>query len=357
MEKKIKKFAKEIETMKNELSYHLENTLKELGKNKKLDLIQKKNFMDILKGLETNLTPIDSNIEDLKEYYSRMVLDMKELKIRSTDHHPTEAEIDQLGKNIDIIISCRGETNQKLQPTHVGNMKSILKGFLAQCSGKKVIIYIHGYNVNRRTALLEADSLFQILRKDMPDYRFILFTWPGDAGLTKFDLARSFAQYSGELLYKVTRYLKEEYSVDDIGIIAHSLGSQVALRSADLMGKNESYRNILLLGPAIEENIMDKNTTKGKYWYPDALDHIKNLNIVYSKTDIILEVCFSLHELGTPLGSNISKYKFDPKIKIHDLTPASCQIKGVAVHSHLQYWETQEQIHFYKDLLFENIKK
>lgn len=327
-----------------------------MEKIRKKENKEKMVLSEVFKNIEKNLIPIDSNLEDLKEYYTRMVLDIKELKLLNTDHSPTKEEIKTLGKAIDIIISCRGDSNYRFSPTHVSNFEHVLKGELSECIEKKVIIYIHGYNVNRKTALTEANSLFEVLKKDMPDYKFILFTWPGDAGLIKFDLARSFAEYSGELLYKVVRKLREEYSVDNISLIAHSLGAQIALRSANLMGKYESYNNVLLLGPAIEENILSQNIIKGKYWYPNALNHIKNLNIVYSKTDIILEVCFSLHELGKPLGSSNSRYKFDPKIQFHDLTPMSCHMKEIAVHSHLQYWETEEQILFYKGLLFKKNK-
>jgi len=358
MKTKLKNFTKELDLKKDELHIQLENFRREVEENlteKEVNL--KKSFTDIFKTLEKNLVPMDSNIEDLKEYYSRMVSDVKELKLLNTDYSPSRGEIKKLGEDIDVVISCRGDRNIKtLHPTHVNSMEDILKGSLEECRGKKVIFYIHGYNVNRMIALAEANNLFKKLKKDVEGYKFILFTWPGDSGFMKFSLAQNFAEYSGELLYKIVRRLKEEYSVEETTLIAHSLGSHVALRSASLMGGRERYKNVLLLGPAIEENILSKDDIKGRYWYPEALNKIENLDVVYSKTDITLEVCFSLYELGKPLGSNTSKYEFDPRVKIHDLTPMNCHIKEIAVHSHLQYWETDEQVEFYKKLLFNNNK-
>lgn len=354
MYKKTNKTIDEINSKKNELRLQLEKMWGEIETtiNEKESSF-KKNFTDFSNSVEKNIVPLGSNIGDLKEYYSRMVSDIKESKFSTTDYNPSKDEIDTLGRDIDVVISCRGNKELKnLYPTHVSNIEEILKGSLEECRGGKVVFYIHGYNVNRTIALEEANNLFKKLRKDVKGYKFVLFTWPGDSGLLKFRLAQNYAEYSGELLYKVVRRLKDEYLIDDSILIAHSLGSHVALRSASLMGIRERYKNVLLLGPAINENILSKNNISNKYWYPNVLDKIDNLDIVYSKTDITLEVCFSIYELGKPLGSNVSKYKNDIRVRMHDLTPMNGHMEGIAVNSHLQYWETDEQIELYKRLLF-----
>ena len=59
-----------------------------------------------------------------------MVSDIKESKFSTTDYNPSKDEIDTLGGDIDIVISCRGKKELKnLYPTHVSNIEEILKGW------------------------------------------------------------------------------------------------------------------------------------------------------------------------------------------------------------------------------------
>lgn len=342
---KIKKFVGEIEN-------------KELTKHYKKNIA--KNINKIIKNIDINMQPYVSNLEDIKEAIERIMNDISSSKFDKPDIDPTKKEIKKEGNEIDLVISCR-EKKRKIEtdPSNIYIEPRKLVGNYEECKGKKIIIYVHGYNVDRIIALNEANNLFFKLKKSLKekgevlsDYKFILFTWPGDSGLINFDISQRFAEYSGEALYKFFLKLKNESKVEEINLIAHSLGAHVALKSASLIegnDKNNSYKNVLFLGPAIEEDTLTNNDIKDGYHFPKALGAIEKLNIVTSKADIALEFFFTLNELEKPLGSSRNISDVSSKVTIHDLTPSPLKKNGKKcyVNSHLQYWENQKQVNLY----------
>jgi predicted alpha/beta hydrolase family esterase len=337
--------------------------------SREIDLIEfyneksKKYFNEISKKIDEKMGPYISNIEDLKEISKRLVDDLRKSKFNEPDIHPTKKEIKEKGNEIDLVISCRGEDRKIIDPSIVYTIpKDILKGY-EDCKNKKIIIYVHGYNVNSKIALEEANDIFlkfkrSLKKKKEPlsDYKFILFTWPGDAGLINFSRSQIFAEYSGKALHRFFLELVDEIKVKEINIIAHSLGSHVVLKSASLIEKdkkNYSYKNVLFLGPAIEEDVLIEEDMENGYHYPKSLEAIKTLNIVTSKSDIALEFFFTLNELKKPLGSSVDIYKGISKIKVHDFTPSSLKKREEKyyVNSHLKYWENQEQVDLYMNFI------
>lgn len=317
----------------------------------------KKYLNKIFKDIDKNMRPYISNIEDIKEISKRVSNDIRSFKFDKPDINPTKNEINKEGNEIDLVISCRGKNRRITYPSIVYTDPQNLIGDYEECKNKKVIIYVHGYNVDRKIALNEANNLFSKLKNSLRskgepllDYKFILFTWPGDAGLINFDISQTFAEYSGESLYKV--FLKLINKSKEINLIAHSLGAHVVLKSATLIEedkKNNGFKNVLFLGPAIEEDTLINNDIEGGYHFPKSLGAIEKLNIVTSKADIALEFFFTLNELEKPLGSSIKISEVSSKVKIHDLTPSFLKkVEEICyVNSHLQYWENQGQVDLY----------
>jgi len=320
-------------------------------------------YNKILKKIDKNMEPYLSNIEDFKEIGKRLVDDIRSFKFDKPDIHPTKDEIRKEGSKIDLVISCRGEDREVIDPSIIYTIPKNIMGDCEDCKNKKVIIYVHGYNVDRKIALTEANDIFFKFKnsltekgESLSDYKFILFTWPGDAGLINFSISQMFAEYSGEALYNVFFKLINKVKVKEINLIAHSLGAHVVLKSASLIEKdkkNYGYKNVLFLGPAIEEDILTDNKVERGYHYPNSLEAIKTLNIVTSKSDIALEFFFKLNELKNPLGSSIEISRVSKKIKLYDFTPSSLKKREEKyyVNSHLKYWENQEQVDLYRDFI------
>lgn len=320
-------------------------------------------YNKILKKIDEDMRPYLSNIEDLKEIGKRLVDDIRNFKFDKPDIHPTEDEIRKEGIEIDLVISCRGEDRKIKDPSIIYTIPKNIMSDFKNCKDKKIIIYIHGYNVDSKIALNEANDIFSKFKKSLIekkesllDYRFILFTWPGDAGLINFSISQMFAEYSGKALYNVFLKLTNEIKVKEINVIAHSLGAHVVLKSASLIEKDRKsygYKNVLFLGPAIEEDILTDNGIERRYHYPESLEAIKTLNIVTSKSDIALEFFFTLNELKKPLGSSIDISRVSEKIKLHDFTPSSLKKRDEKyyVNSHLKYWENQEQVDLYMNFI------
>jgi len=335
--------------------------LKEILRNEFLDKKVRNYLKEALINFDVNIDPYISNMKEAEELKRRILNDIKTFKFDIPDIPPSVKEIEEKTSNIDLVVSCRGDTKEKNKiPSELHSKATLIYGNYDECKNKKIVIYVHGYNVDRKIALKESNDLFSKIKSELRDrkiddteYKFILLTWPGDAGVINFNKSQEFAEFSGKALHELFVELKSIQNVKKITLIAHSLGAHVTLKSASMIKGGDSYDNVLLLGPAIEADTLIAKPVEGKYHFPTAIDAISNLDIVHTKTDIALEVFFTLNELEKPLGrfSDISEKNI--KVKIHDLTPNFFEKfdSGVGVNSHLQYWENKKQVELYTGMI------
>lgn len=132
--------------------------------------------------------------------------------------------------------------------------------FRQHIKGGHALVFIHGFN-NRYE-----DSVFrfaQIVHDSGMEATPILFTWPSRAQLTGYEYDKESTNYSRTALEQSLRVLAADPAVKDITILAHSMGTWLAMESLRQMGirdghVNSKIRNVILASPDIDIQIFAK---------------------------------------------------------------------------------------------------
>ncbi|MCJ2874548.1 alpha/beta hydrolase [Rhizobium pusense] len=147
--------------------------------------------------------------------------------------------------------------------TRVRQIETIPQGrawFRQHIEGGHALVFIHGFN-NRYE-----DSVFrfaQIVHDSGMKATPVLFTWPSRAQLTAYEYDRESTNYSRTALEQSLRVLAADPNVREITILAHSMGTWLAMESLRQMGirdgrVNAKIRNVILASPDIDTQVFAK---------------------------------------------------------------------------------------------------
>jgi esterase/lipase superfamily enzyme len=100
--------------------------------------------------------------------------------------------------------------------------------FDPQAAARNVLIYVHGFNQTFETAVLDAVSLSDGIRFHGDT---MVFSWPSKANLFDYGYDRESAMWSRDGLQDVLDGLAASPSVGQINLVAHSIGSMLAMES------------------------------------------------------------------------------------------------------------------------------
>jgi esterase/lipase superfamily enzyme len=100
---------------------------------------------------------------------------------------------------------------------------------LAQAgSGTDVLMYVHGFNQTFETAALDAARLSDAIKFRG---RTVVFSWPSKAGLFDYAYDRDSAMFSRDDFERVLSSIVSSPSANRVHIVAHSMGTMLALES------------------------------------------------------------------------------------------------------------------------------
>ncbi|MDP9772263.1 UNVERIFIED_ORG: esterase/lipase superfamily enzyme [Rhizobium sp. SORGH_AS 755] len=147
--------------------------------------------------------------------------------------------------------------------TRVRQIETIPQGrawFQQHIEGGHALVFIHGFN-NRYE-----DSVFrfaQIVHDSGMRATPVLFTWPSRAQLTAYEYDRESTNYSRTALEQSLRVLAADPNVREITILAHSMGTWLAMESLRQMGIRDGrvsakIRNVILASPDIDTQVFAK---------------------------------------------------------------------------------------------------
>ncbi|MBS7544091.1 alpha/beta hydrolase [Ancylobacter oerskovii] len=128
---------------------------------------------------------------------------------------------------------------------------------LARGPSRNVLVFVHGYN-NRFD-----DAVFrfaQIVHDSGTDAIPVLFTWPSRGELLAYGYDRDSATYSRSALEHLLQYLVDDKSVDEISVLAHSMGNWVTLETLRQIairddGIPPKIRNVMLADADVDIDI------------------------------------------------------------------------------------------------------
>jgi len=147
--------------------------------------------------------------------------------------------------------------------TRVKPIDSVADGrtwFRQHIEGGHALVFVHGFN-NRYE-----DSVFrlaQIVHDSGMQATPILFTWPSRAELTGYEYDKESTNYSRAAFEQSLRVLAADPAVKDITILAHSMGTWLAVESLRQMGirdghVNSKIKNVILASPDIDIQVFAK---------------------------------------------------------------------------------------------------
>ncbi|WFR97572.1 alpha/beta hydrolase [Rhizobium tumorigenes] len=160
---------------------------------------------------------------------------------------------------------------QKLPPnpatdfavTRVTQIATVPEGrawFRAHIVGGHALVFIHGFNNTYEDSVFR---LAQIVHDSGMQATPILFTWPSRASLFGYEYDKESTNYSRTALEQSLRVLAADPEVKDITILAHSMGTWLAMESLRQMGirdghVNSKIHNVILASPDIDIQVFAK---------------------------------------------------------------------------------------------------
>jgi esterase/lipase superfamily enzyme len=120
---------------------------------------------------------------------------------------------------------------------------------------KSAMVFIHGYNVSFMDAVFKAAQI--AYDANFPG-AVVTFSWPSRANLASYDYDRESAESSSDALFDLLKLIKEDAKIDKIYVIAHSLGSWIAvdaLRRAALSNTPLNISELIFAAPDVDRDV------------------------------------------------------------------------------------------------------
>ena len=139
------------------------------------------------------------------------------------------------------------------------DLKEALQRFhvrIAATPKRRALVFVHGYNTRFAEAVYR---LAQIVNNSQAPVTPVLFTWPSRGKLLAYAYDRESANYSRDALENVLQALAADPAVNEIAVLAHSMGNwttlealrQMAIRNKTLPKK---IGNVMLAAPDVDVN-------------------------------------------------------------------------------------------------------
>ncbi|WP_438753787.1 alpha/beta hydrolase [Pararhizobium sp. O133] len=130
--------------------------------------------------------------------------------------------------------------------------------------GGHAMVFIHGFNNTYE------DSVFrfaQIVHDSGADVTPVLFTWPSRAKVFDYNYDKESTNYSRTTLERTLKALVEDKNIKDITILAHSMGTWLAMESIRQMairegGLPKKIENVILASPDIDVDVFARQWTE-----------------------------------------------------------------------------------------------
>ncbi len=166
--------------------------------------------------------------------------------------------------------------------------------------GRRVLIFVHGYNTRFEEAVYRFAQIVHDARVDVAP---VLFTWPSGGNLTDYVYDRDSALYSRDALEAVLQALVNDSSVNSITILAHSMGNYLVMESLRQMairdrGLSPKIRDVMMAAPDIDIDVFRRQIAE-----IDAGPRPAYFTLFVSRDDRALGISSFLARDSTRLGA------------------------------------------------------
>lgn len=182
--------------------------------------------------------------------------------------------------------------------TYYANNLSIIQNRTICPKQNETAIYIHGEWTDEKSASEQLNRIAMSIRANNYEIYLIGFSWDSNSAISRdgWQTAKIAAEKNGLKLAQIIVDFKTRCKDINIRLIAHSLGANVVNSTLVTLNNNEKWTNngfkitsVHLLGAAINNNAISRNTTLGKA-IEKVVDDFYNL---YDPEDNMLEYVYS----------------------------------------------------------------
>ena len=124
---------------------------------------------------------------------------------------------------------------------------------------RRVLLFVHGFNTRYEEAVFR---FAQIVHDSGTDFAPVLFTWPSRGSVFDYVYDRESTNWSRDTLERLLRAAGEAPDVDEVTVMAHSMGSWLAveaLRGLALHGGvPKKIGNVILASPDLDVDVFER---------------------------------------------------------------------------------------------------
>ena len=145
----------------------------------------------------------------------------------------------------------------KAETIDLEEARAIVRKEAAKYRPRRVLLFVHGYNNRFDDAVYR---FAQIVHDSKAPAAPVLFTWPSRASLLAYGYDRESATYSRDALERVLAALAAYPNIDEVSVLAHSMGNWVTLEALRQMAIRDrripkKIANVMLAAPDVDVDV------------------------------------------------------------------------------------------------------
>lgn len=128
---------------------------------------------------------------------------------------------------------------------------------------RRVLVFVHGFNNRYEESVYR---FAQIVHDSGTDVVPVVFTWPSRASIFDYNYDKESTNYSRDALEEMLTRLAKDTSVGEITVMAHSMGTWLAVESLRQMAirngrVNPKIKNVILAAPDLDVDVFSRQYT------------------------------------------------------------------------------------------------
>lgn len=125
---------------------------------------------------------------------------------------------------------------------------------------RRALVFVHGFNNRYEDAVYR---FAQIVHDSGADVVPVVFTWPSRASIFDYNYDKESTNYSRDALEDLLRRINAEPSIGEITVMAHSMGTWLAVESLRQMAIRDGrtlpkIRNVILASPDLDVDVFSR---------------------------------------------------------------------------------------------------
>jgi len=195
---------------------------------------------------------------------------------------------------------------------------------------RRVVLLVHGYNVDRDHGLASLSALDSLLGPEQPGDLRLRVLWPGDSwwGGISYPLEGFTADEAGE---RLSAFLGDFPALAEVVFVAHSLGCRLSAEAGKRLARRPAAfaLHACLMAAAIDRNALGR---EGRGGYQPFARRAVRIELLVSEQDRVLR---HLYPAGDLLESVLSLFRLPPGKALGLLGPPPLQLaRFPALHPH-----------------------